>query len=197
MKTKKISVQSGVVVLFVVATAALRVVFSFSDDLSAMANFSPLGAMALFGGACFSNRYKACLLPVGTLFLSDVILQHTVYAKYSSGLLYSGWMWVYGAFLLMVIAGRLLLRKFTVSRFLLSVAITVLIHWLVTDFGVWMGSTFYAQNLGGYINCLVAAIPFEIRFLTGTLVYGAVLFGGILLLQQQNRLLPESVGRPE
>jgi hypothetical protein len=188
----KFNVQSGVVVLFILATATLRVVFNLSDDLSVVANFSPLGAMALFGGACFNSRWKAALLPVGTLFLSDVILQQTVYAKYSSGLLYGGWMWVYGAFLLMVIAGRLLLRQLTVSRFFLSVVVTVLIHWLVTDFSVWMGSKIYAQNLGGYINCLIAAIPFELRFLTGTLVYGAVLFGGILLLQQRKSLLPAS-----
>jgi hypothetical protein len=190
MKANKFSVQSGVVLLFILATAALRVVFNFSDDLSAMANFSPLGAMALFGGACFNSRWKAALLPVGTLFLSDVILQQTIYAKYSNGLLYGGWMWVYGAFLLMVIAGRLILRQLMASHFILSVIVTVLIHWLVTDFGVWMGSKVYAQNLGGYINCLIVAIPFELRFLTGTLVYGAVLFGGISLLQGRKSGVP-------
>jgi hypothetical protein len=190
MKANKFSVQSGVVLLFILATAALRVVFNFSDGLSTMANFSPLGAMALFGGACFNSRWKAALLPVGTLFLSDVILQQTIYAKYSNGLLYGGWMWVYGAFLLMVIAGRLILRQLMASHFILSVIVTVLIHWLVTDFGVWMGSKVYAQNLGGYINCLIVAIPFELRFLTGTLVYGAVLCGGISLLQGRKSGVP-------
>lgn len=183
----KLTMQTPVVLLFILATAAFRVVVNASYDISALANFSPLGAMALFGGAFFNRRWQAGFLPVGTLFLSDVILQQTVYAQYSNGLLYSGWMWVYGAFLLMVIAGRLLLRNVTAGRFLSAVLVTVLIHWIVTDIGVWAGSKIYAQNLGGFMACLVAAIPFELRFLAGTLVYGAVLFGGFLLVQNRSR----------
>lgn len=187
--TNKFNVQTTVVVLFILATAAVRVVLNCSDAVSPMANFSPVGAMALFGGAFFNHRWKAAVLPLGTLFLSDFILQQTVYAAYNSGILYSGWWWVYGAFLLMVGVGRLLLHTVTAGRLFLAVIVTILIHWIVTDFGVWLGSKLYAQNMGGYMNCLIAAIPFELRFLAGTVIYGAVLFGGFLLLQQRNRSL--------
>lgn len=180
---------TALVLLFVALTGALRVIFNLNLDngrISEIALYSPIGAMALFGGSRFDKGWKAFLFPLGTLFLSDLILHQTVFKPYSSGLLYSGWYWVYGAFLLMVIAGRLMLRRVTAANLIGSVLVATLIHWIVTDIPVWMGSKVYAQNLGGFIECLAAAIPFEWRFLASTAIYGAALFGGLALLQQRN-----------
>lgn len=190
MSSFRFNPATALVLLFIVLTGALRVFFNFNLDngrISEVALYSPIGAMALFGGARFNSGWKAFLFPLGTLFLSDVLLHQTVFAPYSDGLLYSGWYWVYGAFVLMVLAGRLLMKEASTSRFLLSVLVAVLIHWIVTDIPVWLGSKVFAQNLGGFIDCLTAAIPFELRFLLSTLVYGSVLFGGFALLQQRSR----------
>ena len=188
MSSLRFNPATSLVLLFIVLTGALRVFFNLNldnDRISEMALYSPIGAMALFGGARFNTTWKAFLFPLGTLFLSDIILHQTVFAKYSSGLLYSGWWWVYGAFVLMVVAGRMLRHKGTASSIIGGVLVTTLIHWIVTDLGVWMGSNIYAQNLGGYIDCLTAAIPFEWRFLASTAIYGAVLFGGFAWMQQK------------
>ncbi len=193
MTASKFNPATALVLAFIVLTGALRVSFNFNldnDRISEIALYSPMGAMALFGGACFNKAWKAFLFPLGTMFLSDVILHQTVFAKYSSGLLYSSWYWVYGAFVLMVIAGRLLVRKATVSRLIGSVFVATLIHWIVTDIPVWMGSKIYGQNLSGFIDCLTAAIPFEWRFLAATAVYGVVLFGGFALLQERKAAVP-------
>ncbi|HEU5165260.1 MAG TPA: DUF6580 family putative transport protein, partial [Chitinophagaceae bacterium] len=130
-----------------------------------------------FGGAYFDRKWKGFAFPLLMLFISDFILHQTVFKAYSSGLLYSGWYWVYGAFVLMTITGRWLLKTVTVNRFLVSVLACVFIHWIVTDLGVWIGSTKYAQDLSGFMACLINAIPYELRFLSGTLVYGIILFG--------------------
>src|SRR5260370_18448130 len=37
-------------------------------------NFAPIGALALFGGACFSSRRAAFAVPLAALFLSDLVL---------------------------------------------------------------------------------------------------------------------------
>ena len=37
-------------------------------------NVTPIAAMALFGGACFTNRKMAYLLPLAAMLLSDVVL---------------------------------------------------------------------------------------------------------------------------
>ena len=184
MTSAKFNPPTSLVFVFILVIAAVRVLFNFNHDISPLANFSPLGAMALFGGAHFNRGWKAVLFPLATLFLSDFILHQTVFAAYGNGILYSGWYWVYSAFVLMIFAGRWIMKHITVGRFLASVLAAVLIHWIVSDIGVWMGSEIYAQNLGGFMNCLIAAIPFEWRFLSGSLVYGGILFGGYALLQR-------------
>jgi len=132
--------------------------------------------MALFGGTYFNKKWKAFTFPLAMLFISDLILHQTVYKAYGNGFLYQGWYWVYGAFVLMTIVGQTI-KKVTINRFLLSVITCVLIHWIVTDFGVWVGSQTYAQNLSGFVACLEKAVPYEWRFLAGTLIYGIILFG--------------------
>ena len=192
MYSNRFNPATLIILLFIVLTGVLRVFINFNLDngrISEMALYSPLGAMALFGGAYFNKGWKAFLFPLGTLFLSDFILHQTVFKPYSSGILYSGWYWVYGAFVLMVLVGRLLLKKVTVGGFFAAVIATTFIHWIVTDIPVWMGSKIYAQNFGGFIDCLTAAIPFEWRFLISTFVYGAVLFGGYAWMQSRYTLL--------
>jgi len=176
MTSKKFDPRTTVLLLFITGIAVLRVIFNFNYDISPLANFSPLGAMALFGGTYFNKKWKTFTFPLAMLFISDLILHQTVYKAYGNGFLYQGWYWVYGAFVLMTIVGQTI-KKVTINRFLLSVITCVLIHWIVTDFGVWVGSQTYAQNLSGFVACLEKAVPYEWRFLAGTLIYGIILFG--------------------
>jgi len=192
MSLKNFNPRTVVLLLFILSIAMLRVVINLNDPVSPLANFSPIGAIALFGGAYFDKRIKAFALPLLVLFVSDLILRQTVFRSSDKQILYSGWYWVYGSFALMVIAGRLILKKLSISRFLLSALVCVLIHWLLTDFGVWIGSKMYAQNLSGYINCLTSAIPFELRFMSGTLIYGATLFGVFEWMQKMYPILRTS-----
>jgi len=177
MTNIKFNPRTLVLLIFISITAIVRVIFNFNHDISPLANFSPIGAMALFGGAYFNKKWKAFAFPLLMLFISDFILHQTVFKAYSNGFLYSGWYWVYSAFALMTLVGKWLLKKVTINLFLFSVLICVFIHWIVTDLGVWIGSKTYSQDLNGFIACLVNAIPYEWRFLAGTLVYGIVLFG--------------------
>jgi hypothetical protein len=177
MTSKKFDPRTTILLIFIAVTACLRVIFNFNYDISPLANFSPLGAMALFGGAYFNKKWKAFIFPLAMLFISDLILHQTVFKAYGNGFLYRGWYWVYGAFVLMTIVGKTLLKRISIDRFLLSVLTCVFIHWIVTDLGVWIGSKTYSQDLGGFAACLENAIPYEWRFLAGTSAYGIILFG--------------------
>lgn len=188
----KFNPRTGVLLLFITLTAAIRVAFNFNYEISPAANFSPLGAMALFGGAYFNRQWKAFAFPLLMLFISDFILQQTVFKAYGNGILYSGWYWVYGAFALMTLAGRWLLQDVTIKSFIVSTLVCLAIHWIVTDIGVWYGSKIFAQNLKGYIDCLIVAIPYEWRFLAGTLVYGIIMFGVFEWIQQRYTILKTS-----
>ena len=181
--------RTSVLLLFILATGAIRVLQHTDPVLSPLTNFSPLGAMALFGGAHFGRSPKAFAFPLLSLLASDLILANTVFRSFSNGFLYGGWYWVYGAFALMVLAGTLL-KKISVGNVLTGALACVFIHWIVTDFGVWWNSTVYPPTLSGYAACLVAALPFEANFLAGTALYGVLLFGGYALLQQRNEAAP-------
>ncbi len=177
MSDIKFNPRTLTLILFILAIGLSRVLIPLIGDLEGLANYSAIGALAIFGAAYFNNNVKSFSFPILTLLFSDILLSLTVYKSYSSGFLYEGWYWVYAAFALMVVAGKLVMKKVNVLSFLAATLITVLIHWIVTDFGIWYGSAFYPQTLAGFWTVLAAAIPFEFRFLYGTLGYGAVMFG--------------------
>jgi len=178
MTIQKTDARNLLAVLFILVIAAIRVGINMSGQLHPLTNFSPIGAMALFGGSYFSKRGVSFAVPLLTLFISDWVLAVTVYRQYSHGILYSGWYWVYGAFALMVLAGRLLLREVSVKNVLVAALTITFIHWIVSDLGVWWNGTTYPRTMAGWWACLAAAIPFERNFLLGTLFYGGIMFGG-------------------
>ncbi|MES2652376.1 MAG: DUF6580 family putative transport protein [Bacteroidota bacterium] len=170
----KSNYRTPVLLLFMLLIVGLRVIAPLSPDFKLIANFSGIGAVGLFGGAYFKNKINAFLLPVLILFVSDLGLVLTMGIDYG---FYSGWYYTYIAFVLMVLVGHLIIKKVNAQSVLIAGLVGVLIHWIVSDIGVWYGSTLYPQTLSGFGACLVAAIPYEKNFLYGTLGYSALLFG--------------------
>ena len=189
MSNLKFNPRNLILLLMILVITLFRLLVTFNSDELHFANFSSIGAVALFGGAYFKDHFKAFAFPLISLFISDFILASTIYSKYSNGFLYEGWYWTYLAFALMVLVGRVLLKKINVVTLLASTLTIVFIHWIVTDFGVWFQNPSYTQDFAGFWLCLERAIPFEIRFLEGTLIYGAVLFGAFELLKSKYPVL--------
>jgi hypothetical protein len=185
MSLKKINARTVVLFFIMTIVAALRLLTHFTDHLYSFSNFTPIGAMALFAGASFKGKIKPFLFPLFTLFISDVILSFTVYSSFRSGLLYGGWYWTYAAFALMVIAGKVLIKELTMKNILLGVIATTLIHWLVSDIGGCLNENSTLATLSLYIQRLVAAIPYELSFLAGTLIYSALMFGSLEWLHRR------------
>ena len=184
MSIEKFNPRTVILAIFILVIGAIRTYLSSDSDMFGLGNFSPLGAMAMFGGVYFNKRWKAFFFPLACLFISDVILEYTVHYKAGNGILYGGWYFTYGAFILMVAAGRYI-KKVSAKNILFGSITVVLIHWLVTDFGVWLNSKTYAQDLAGYWQCLVMAIPFEGRLLAGTIIYSGLFFRGFEWIQNK------------
>jgi hypothetical protein len=187
MSLQKINPRTAILLLIMVLVAAVRLLSHFTDHPGVLTNFTPIGAMALFGGAYFNGKVRPFAFPLFTLFISDVILSFTIYAQYRSGLLYSGWVWVYLAFALMVIAGKLLLKNPNIKNILLAVIVTSVIHWLVAnagDCGIESGITAF---LPVYFERLMLAIPYQWSFLAGTFIYSIIMFGSFELLQRKTK----------
>ncbi len=185
----KINIRFIVLLAFVVLAGLIRLTNSLSA--SPLMNFTPIGAMALFGGAYFQDRWKSYLLPLLTLWLSDVILNRFLFFN-EWKFFYEGFGWVYGTFAAIVTLGTVLLRRISIRNVALAAVSASLLHWLVTDFGVWLGGGTnpftglpYPPTLEGYWLCLYAALPFLKNFLLGTVFYSALLFGGYELAQRR------------
>lgn len=194
MSTQKINPRTAVLLLFILLTAVLRLL-NTGNTLSPLANFTPIGAMALFGGTYFNARWKGCLFPLLTLFLSDVVMMKVIYQGHSNGWLYSGWYWTYGAFAVMVLIGQHI-KKVSFTSVAIAAVAAALSHWIITDFGVWMGGGLdittgkpYTPDLHGFMQCYILAIPFMKNMLIGNLVYGSILFGGFEFLQKRYPML--------
>ena len=165
--------------------AGLIVLAALTRVLPHPPNFSPVAAIALFGGAYFANRSWALIVPLVGLFLSDLAL-----ASINGGL-YSSWfggvgIWlVYGCIALTTAIGFGLRGKVRGASVLgYSLAGSVL-FFVVTNFGAWLGDPMYPKNAAGLAAAYAAGIPFFQWSVLGTLFYAAILFGGFSLLRSQ------------
>lgn len=149
-------------------------------------NFTPIEAVALFGGAYLADRRVALLLPLLALALSDLVLGFVIY---DYGLVYGGMAFVYASVALIAALGSGWLRqRLTISRIAGGAVMAAILFFLVTNFGAWLTSGLYPHNASGLLACYLAGLPFFHYTLAGALVYTAVLFGGLALAQQHTRL---------
>jgi hypothetical protein len=182
MSQQKLNIRFLTLTLFVLLAALSRV-------LPHLPNFTPLAAIALFGGAYFSSRFLSFLIPVLSLWISDLVLNNFIYQSNSFVWFYSGFYWVYGSFLLIVCLGLYFQKSISLLSLIgLSLSSSIL-FFLITNFGVWLGSSIYPQTLSGLTMCYVAGLPFFTNTVLGDLFYCAVLFGLFELAKSQFRIL--------
>ena len=136
-----------------------------------MPNFTPIGAMALFGGAYLSNKYYAFIIPILSLWLSDLILNNFILNYYDQFTwFYPGFIWQYGSFLIMILIGFVFLKKSVLKMFSSPSIGSSLSFLLITNFGVWISGSMYTMDLNGLIACYLLAIPFYKGTLLGLFV---------------------------
>jgi hypothetical protein len=181
MSLQKLNIRNSVLILMIVLATATRV-FSLGTIVS-WANFTPVGAVALFGGAYFSDKWKAYLVPLAILLISDLLIN---YFKYQHIGLYGNAVVVYISFAAIVFIGTLI-KKVNVGSVLLVSIGAVVLHWLITD--TTFNSTLYAPGLTGYMQSLTAALPFELKMIAGNIVFCAILFGGFELAKRKYTVL--------
>lgn len=148
-------------------------------------NFSPITAIALFGGAYFANRSWALLVPLIGLFASDLVLASVnggLYASWFSG---AGIWIVYGCIMLTTVLGFGMRGKVSGGSVLgYSLAGSVL-FFVITNFSAFAFDPMYPKTAAGLAAAYAAGIPFFKWSVLGTLFYSAVLFGGFALLRSR------------
>ena len=128
-------------------------------------NFSPIAAMALFGGVYVSKKY-ALIIPLIALFISDIFLGF-----------HSTIPFVYGSFLITGFIGLWLKNHRDFKSILTGTLLSSVLFFLITNFGVWLVGTLYQKDITGLIQSYIMAIPFFRYSLIGDLFYTGVFFG--------------------
>jgi len=132
-------------------------------------NFVPIAAIALFGGAYFSDKRMALLLPISIMIATDLVI----------GFHQTMWV-VYLSFAAMVGIGSMVGKRIGFSTVTAGAISGSILFYLTTNFAVWaMGSgLFYPLTMEGLLMSYTVAIPFFHYSLAGDLFYSAILFGG-------------------
>ena len=165
--------------------AGMILIAALSRLLPHPPNFSPVEAMALFGGAHFANRAWAVAVPLVAMVLSDLALAAIMGGSYLSYMAGMSFWAVYLCIALSTAMGFGLRGKAGAARVLgYSLAGSVL-FFVVTNFTTWLGSTMYPQTGAGLVAAYVAGLPFFQWTVLGTLFYAALLFGGFDLLRER------------
>ena len=132
-------------------------------------NFTPIAAIALLSSIGFNNRWVVFLIPIVSLFISDLFIG-----------LHATIPFVYISFILIALLG-LYVRKINIVSVLLSSTI----FFLVSNFGVWL--LYYPISAEGLVQCYTLALPFFLNTVLGDLVYGALLIYPFYALQRRNK----------
>ncbi|MEO1258179.1 MAG: DUF6580 family putative transport protein [Bacteroidota bacterium] len=176
MKQKKIQARIGILILIVFAVAFSRLL-PYLFGIEEIFNFSPLTAIALFGGAYFVKKKNALIFPLIALWASNLILDNIFLSQYYEGfVLFANWE-VYIAILGIVALAFVLLQKVTLTTVIGTSILASLTFFIVTNFIVWLNSGIYPRTFAGLGECFTLAIPFFRNTLVGDLVFSMLLFG--------------------
>lgn len=184
MALNKINIRNAALLIMILVAVSFR--FVDLGENYQWANFTPVGAIALFAGTYFTDKVKAFAVPLLILLLSDALLMHKYTGSFNP--YYSGIVFIYLSFAVMVYIGTLI-NKVNVLNVVFGSVAGVLVHWLLTDIEPWLTNPIYNKDITGYYQSLVAAIPFEKNLLVGNLIFGAVLYGGFELAKSKFAVL--------
>lgn len=147
-------------------------------------NFTPMLAVALFGGAVLPGR-TAFLIPLAAMLSSDLLMGNSI-----------TWMTpvIYGCFALGTGLGRWLGRDRTWAKTGFVALAGGFLFYLVMNFAVWMTPNgLYPHTVDGLIQCYVMALPFLRNDIAGNVLWSGLLFGLFDLVRWIKTCRPEKL----
>lgn len=136
------------------------------------ANFTPIAAIAMFGGIYLEKKW-ALILPVAAMFASDMFI-----GFYSRPIMLS----VYAGFVITGLIGLSVRKNKKFRTILGGTLLGSIIFFILTNFAVWAFGTMYVHSFTGLLNCFTMALPFFRNSLAGDMFYTGVLVGGMEII---------------
>ncbi len=138
-------------------------------------NFTPVAAMALFGGAVLGRAVFAFGVPLAAMALSDAALNLMAWTTGGPAMTPSPWTYI--AFLLIGVIGFSLRGRRSLATLGAASLGGSVLFFVLTNFGVWAAGLGYPLTPAGLAACYTAALPFFANTVAGDLFWNAVLFG--------------------
>ncbi len=161
---------------FIFITSAIFIVAA-SRLFPHIPNFTPLAAMALFGGAYLSDKRMAFIVPLLALFISDIALQLLFGWGFHNTMIY-----VYIGFIVTSLIGMLVKQNVTVQSVAAGSLVSSILFFIITNFGVWAANGFQ-MGIVGLETTYILGIPFFTPTVVGDLFFNALLFGSFYFAQ--------------
>lgn len=162
---------------------------AFSRLIPHPANFTAIGALAIFGAFAIPNRWLAFTAPLLAMWLSDVLLNNFMLHQPQGFMWFGqGFVWIYAGVVAHTVATWFVMPKFKTISLALTSMIGALLFFLLSNFGVWFQFDMYPSTFDGLMLCYAAAIPFFGNVLASNLLFSGVLFGSYFLLEKKTNV---------
>ena len=116
-------------------------------------NFTPILSISILGFLFSTILSVKVLIVLGSMFFSDLIIGVHDFIIY-----------VYFSLTFLIIISNS-------KNYIYMMFIGPLIFFIITNFGVWLNSTYYIKNIDGLIECFYMAIPFFQNTILSTFFY--------------------------
>jgi hypothetical protein len=162
---KYVRLYLAIVLVFAAAAARL---------LPHPANFAPVTAVAIFGGAVLPRKL-AVWVPLAAMLLSDLVI-----GFYDYRVMFAVW----ASYVLIAFASSRWLARPSFAKGALLTALSSLFFFITTNFAVWASSDMYAHTWRGLADCYIMALPFFRNTFLSDALYTAILFGTYALARE-------------
>ena len=116
-------------------------------------NFTPILSISILGFLFSTNLWFKVLMVLGSMFFSDLIIGTHDFIIY-----------VYFSLMLLIIISNS-------KNYIYMMFFGPLIFFIITNFGVWLHSSYYTKNIDGLTECFYMAIPFFKNTILSTFFY--------------------------
>lgn len=144
-------------------------------------NFTAIGGIALFAGACIPNKWLSLLLPITVMLITDAVIgfHDTLGAVYLS-------------FSLITMIGWMMRDKQNILGFVGTSITASILFFVITNSAVWLAGFWssvpigYPKSIDGLALALNAGIPFFTNTLISQFAYGILFLALSILLKLGN-----------
>lgn len=149
-------------------------------------NFSPVYAIFFCGGVYFKGS-RTWLLPVGLMFLSDLVINHFYYRPLGYSV-FGGYMILnYQLLLLLILTGQVIADRARPGVLIGAGALGAAGFFVVSNAAIWLMDPFYSKTMGGLLQAFTTGkpgLPPTWMFFRNAVASGALFTGMIVFAVQ-------------